>query len=109
MTDRKELLRLLRVRPDWLADDEPDDKNNGYWEVPEAIAQRYYDGGAEVDMPALVEFILASDWLARVKREAKAEALDDAAVTFQGDTYTGPEVAARLRARATTYREQVKP
>lgn len=27
-----------------------------------------------VDMPALVEFILSSDWLAKVKREAAAEA-----------------------------------
>lgn len=46
------------------------------------------------------------DWLARVKREAKAEALDDAANTFRGDQYTGREVETRLHARATTYREQ---
>lgn len=29
-----------------------------------------------VDMPALVDFILASDWLARVKRKASATALE---------------------------------
>lgn len=46
-------------------------------------------------------------WLARVKKQAAAEAVESFANTFQGDSYQGSEIAARGQARATVYREQV--
>lgn len=68
-----------------------------------------------VDMPALVEFILSSDWLAKVKREAAADALAGAATSIEpfsgiglANGATRAEVAGWLRAHAAELREQVK-
>ncbi|WP_382307317.1 hypothetical protein [Herbiconiux sp. UC225_62] len=131
-TERDGLLRVLRIRPYWLAEDAPDPADDEYWELPEAISQRYYDGGAEVNIAALVDLVLASDWLTRVKAEAAAEALEASAsdidAHFQDlpswlDSYRAGErtqewmtgasrmvndAIARIHARAAEIREQVK-
>lgn len=79
MTDRDELTALLRVpyqRPDYLDDDEID-YDADRWELPEAISLRYYDGGAEVDMPKLID--LLAEYLAARDARVKAEAWDEGA------------------------------
>lgn len=90
MSDRDELAKLIHLSRN----------GGGTWVGAMDDDFDFIDAMNEAD------FVMASDWLARVKRETKAEALEAAANTFRGDTYTGHEVAGRLRERAAVYREQ---
>jgi hypothetical protein len=67
--------------------------------------------GSRVQFEAIADAILASDWLAQVRREAAAEALDDAADAIEkklvyDHTTLGMSSQDWLYARATAIREQ---
>jgi hypothetical protein len=89
MTDREQLTKILADSLGW--DWQP---SEGVPSVAECLTET-------------LDAILTSDWLARVKREAAADALDLAADHASAGR-NGDTLADWLRARADQYREEVK-